>query len=872
MRAFLLHVLMTVVLFFAARGALTATTPGPDLDKLIGQPADVAPSAYQYRCDRPAADNPPESVFLFTALKHNKAGALCGLLWEEPRPVRRVVLAWPAAAKAVPKPEQVVLRWFPEGGSASWWCRAGEGSKLHETDKPIVSADGRVFSYTLDALANDKALDNLIVAVKDGAGPAGSFDVPTIEVLAPQTWKPLELVIEWGFQEGTVKLPYDGSVEIYNGLLGTVAPLAGDQGTRMTGVAGWESRAIGTSRRGLTAHILYVGYTDTPVWPGQAKIEDVNRTIVTVRTRSGSFSFLPADLETGPILAPEYGFFVAKAGSGDSARWFQKDLAAKGLRTIRQRTRQREEQSWDGAMRALHGDRPLPPYPQPALESPMKIDVPEPRLNDAWRVGAWHLLRHCKKDKNGRYDIEDFPYPTCGLETEVIIHALDLMGMHAAAQDGLARWATQLGMPTGQFSDGDGCFMDPWHLSETPWSTQWALVEHYLLTGDKEWFSPWIPRIAKNADWIARQRRGYLKNVSGRDRLWMRGLLPPSNIWDSMVVRPWYSIDANSCFALGQFAEAIARIDPQAGQAYRAEAAAYAKDILAAAEKSLVLSPVIRVRDGTYRSFLPPAPYMRGPASRYMPTSFGDPAHTPGLYADAIRGGVHFINRSRLLGPEDPRAQGIIDVLEDRLLSEHDRLAIRTKGYGPEKHWFSHAGWYYQCGIERTADVHLQWDDVPNFLRSFYNDYAVDIVVGPYTFDEHTTRGPTDKSFEEAVFLERLRLMLVMEEGDTLWLARATPRAWLEQGKKIAVHGAPTDFGTLAYQIVSDADHGKITATIQMPSRNPPQAVLLRLRHPQAATIKSVAVNGRPWTDFEPAKELIRLHGLQGAIEVEATY
>ena len=90
MRAFLLHVLMTVVLFFAARGTLTATNAGADLDKLIGQPADVAPSAYQYRCDRPAADNPPESVFLFTALKHNKAGALCGLLWEEPRPVRQV--------------------------------------------------------------------------------------------------------------------------------------------------------------------------------------------------------------------------------------------------------------------------------------------------------------------------------------------------------------------------------------------------------------------------------------------------------------------------------------------------------------------------------------------------------------------------------------------------------------------------------------------------------------------------------------------------------------------------------------------------------------------------------------------------------------
>ena len=129
-----------------------------------------------------------------------------------------------------------------------------------------------------------------------------------------------------------------------------------------------------------------------------------------------------------------------------------------------------------------------------------------------------------------------------------------------------------------------------------------------------------------------------------------------------------------------------------------------------------------------------------------------------------------------------------------------------------------------------------------------------------------------DKPFEEAAFLERFRLMLVMEDGDTLWLARATPRAWLEQGKKISVKNAPTDFGTLAYEIVSDADRGKIAATVQMPSRKPPQAVLLRLRHPQAAPMKSVTVNGRPWTDFDPAKEVIRLHGLHGTIQVEATY
>jgi hypothetical protein len=59
--------------------------------------------------------------------------------------------------------------------------------------------------------------------------------------------------------------------------------------------------------------------------------------------------------------------------------------------------------------------------------------------------------------------------------------------------------------------------------------------------------------------------------------------------------------------------------------------------------------------------------------------------------------------------------------------------------------------------------------------------YAVDIMPGEYTFREHTTGGPPDKIFEESCFLERFRNMMVMEDEDTLWLARATPRAWLDQ-------------------------------------------------------------------------------------------
>jgi len=112
----------------------------------------------------------------------------------------------------------------------------------------------------------------------------------------------------------------------------------------------------------------------------------------------------------------------------------------------------------------------------------------------------------------------------------------------------------------------------------------------------------------------------------------------------------------------------------------------------------------------------------------------------------------------------------------------------------------------------------------------------------------------------------------VWEDNRALWLAKATPRHWLEQGKKISVRNAPTVFGPVAYEIVSDADHGKITATVEMPSRRSAESVWLRLRHPQSAPIKRVKINGRPWADFDPAKEVIGLAGSRGALRVEAEY
>jgi hypothetical protein len=585
---------------------------------------------------------------------------------------------------------------------------------------------------------------------------------------------------------------------------------------------------------------------------------------------------------------------ISLASNATTAAEFVKELKAKNLSTIRQQTRAHEEQTWEGAVTAMRGPN-LPPHPKPpAGQKPaMQVQVPSERLTAQWNLGAWHLLRHCEKNpKNGRLWFNDYPYGILAAETYMVLAALDMMGAHQAVEDGLDQW-TSLPMdpdskghnegalpdrPSGLFSDGYGCLthavgpngyggqMDGIHAFG-PGSIGWAIVQHYWLTRDTAWLKANAPRIKANAEWMLRQRQFVSHMVPGGERLWCNGLLPArqptpdsGGLWTQV-----YECEAYYYLFLEQFADALTVIDPAEGAKLKAEVADYRKDLLAAVDRSIALSPVVPVRDGMYHSVIPFACYVRGLSTgAWGWMRDGSREHVGPLYWETVQTAAPLISPAGLLSPNDVRVQGYLDVLEDRLLLENANVGNRP--------WFD-AGWQYQGGLERTANMHLAADDVPVFLRSFLNCYAVDILQNDgYIFNEHAVHGPPDKIFEEAAFLERFRNLLVMEQGDSLWITRAAPRAWLAQGQKIAVKNAPTHFGTVSYEIVSDVEHGKINATVEMPSRNPPKEVLLRLRHPQSTPIKSVTVNGQSWNDFDATAETTRLHDLQRVIKVEASY
>jgi hypothetical protein len=473
----------------------------------------------------------------------------------------------------------------------------------------------------------------------------------------------------------------------------------------------------------------------------------------------------------------------------------------------------------------------------------------------------------------------------------MILLMLDLMGAHKAAEDGFEQWVSLPlehrteghhdwslpGKPSGLFTEGLGSLsfavgpsgagghMDAVHAFG-PGSIGFALIEHFRLSGDTQWFKRAAPRILENAHWMIRQRKVNEAMVPGGERLWNKGLMPALQVTPDSggLWMQFYECEAYYWLFLDRFADAYATIDPVVAKGLKEEAENYRRDIHRAVDRTIALSPVVPVRDGTYHSVIPFGCYVRGLSTgAWGWNRDGSGAHVGPLYWETVQSALPLISPAVLLSPQDVRIQGFLDVLEDRLLLENPKVIERLGKDVIEKEWFS-TGWFYQGGLERTANVHLAADDARPFLRTWLNLYAINLLPHEgYIFNEHTTRGPPDKIYEEAAFLERFRHLLLWEEGNSLWIAKGAPRDWFESGQVISVKNAPTHFGTVDYEITGNQ------ATLKIPKHPKLENVILRMRHPEGKLIASVKVNGKLWTDFDAVSETIVLRGLNGTVSVQ---
>jgi hypothetical protein len=119
------------------------------------------------------------------------------------------------------------------------------------------------------------------------------------------------------------------------------------------------------------------------------------------------------------------------------------------------------------------------------------------------------------------------------------------------------------------------------------------------------------------------------------------------------------------------------------------------------------------------------------------------------------------------------------------------------------------------------------------------------------------------------------RWLLVFEdpESNTLWLGKAIPRKWLEDGKTTAVSGAVTKWGRVGFSVVSHINTGTIAAQIDFPTSGLKAPTILRLRAPGEMKLKSVILNGKAWTQFDIEAETINIPaGMAGTATLVAQY
>jgi hypothetical protein len=243
--------------------------------------------------------------------------------------------------------------------------------------------------------------------------------------------------------------------------------------------------------------------------------------------------------------------------------------------------------------------------------------------------------------------------------------------------------------------------------------------------------------------------------------------------------------------------------------------------------------------------------------------------------------------RDSLYGPLHAIECGVFEPDEDistwMLKDSEDNVFVsryRGRQVDLERFWFSQGGNTIQSGMLPMVMIYLKRNQPEHATRSLFNGFAQNIYRDVRCFSEHPVSafgigfGPFYKTPDENCWINWLRNTLLMEKDDeTLVIAPGAPRAWFADGESFSAEEMATYFGPMSYRVTSEAAKRRILIEIDPPHRNAPKWLSVRLRHPDGLPIKSITLNGSPYTEFNPADDTVTIPGSYAArIELIAQY
>jgi hypothetical protein len=458
-----------------------------------------------------------------------------------------------------------------------------------------------------------------------------------------------------------------------------------------------------------------------------------------------------------------------------------------------------------------------------------QFSVPEQTVNELFRANLWHALRLPRRHgaagpgvdidlpySNFAYSQTGTPWPVNqAVYVDYMLYAL--RGYHDIATEELA-----VQYRNNQEADGHVSGYANW-LVYTP-AMLYAVAQNYLLSDDRAAFDRLLPQSLDALDWCL-GRLSHAQSASGPAQGLVRGPLN-DNTGDGF----WAFNQAYLFAGLDLFGRALDRYGhPRAGEARHA-AAAIRDAVARAFGAASMRSPIVQLRDRTW------TPYV--PAEALSPHRILDEWYP----TDVDTGATHLLRLEAL------PARG---TLADALLNDHeDNLYYKGRGIAQEPVY------------NQQATAYLLRDAPEAVVRAFYSYMASGF--------SHTALEPVEHYWgqgqyfgppsTDGAWFELYRNMLVHETADdALAIAQATPRAWLRDGQTIEIRRAPTYYGNLDATIASRAARGEIQADIQLSGTRRPAELRVRFRHPDKRRMRSVTVNGRPWSNFDADGDWVKV-------------
>lgn len=466
------------------------------------------------------------------------------------------------------------------------------------------------------------------------------------------------------------------------------------------------------------------------------------------------------------------------------------------------------------------------------IERGARFDVPDKRVNEAYR--AWMGYSRLLVDKvNGVYEPHDgagFYEENYGYSALLHCIALDLYGMHDKAAlylDSVLHFQQPNGLYTQNFGLPDQGML----LS--------ALAEHYSLTGDAKWLRRVSGNMVSAGNWLVEQRK-----LAPKDGL-TKGIIKYRPYCDYSDPEYDYFSDACCCVGLEKAAAALRAIGmKQDADRFASEAQSYRADILTSMDAA-----AIHKAD---RTMLPMVP----DTQRLLKAN----GYTGGDYYGLV---ASCLLDSGFLPANDKRAYWITDLMEGK-----KGLIAGLCRFGPDG--VDHA---YTYGYLMTQ---LKRGDPRKVLLGFWSMLAFGMTRETYSGVECTSivtganYWTLPHLYSCTQQLRLLRNMLLREDGTTLRIGDAIPRAWLEDGKRIEIKSAPTEFGDVSGSILSNVKAGRIKVRLSPPTRSAPKLIRITLRHPASKPIRAVLVDGKAYKRF--TTDSIELADVRKPVTLDVLY